>query len=204
LEGTNITSSVTVGLTYDSRNNRFNPSEGSKHSLSVEYAGLGGNVGFTKYLLETGWFFPLIKDTVGVLHGKTGYVSQHSGKLLPDYERFYLGGINSVRGYDWREIHVLDEEGFEIGGDKFIQFNIEYIIPLLKDQGLVSVLFYDAGNVYNNDENLDLGNLRTSVGFGFRWYSPMGPIRIEYGYKLDVKEGEDKGGRWEFSMGTAF
>ncbi|MFO7556876.1 MAG: outer membrane protein assembly factor BamA [Desulfobacterales bacterium] len=204
LEGTNITSSVTVGLTYDSRNNRFNPSEGSKHSISVRYAGLGGNVGFTKYLLESGWFFPLIKDTVGVLHGKTGYVSQNSGKLLPDYERFYLGGINSVRGYDWREINVLDEEGFEIGGDKFIQFNIEYIIPLLKDQGLVSVLFYDAGNVYNNDENLDLGNLRTSAGFGFRWYSPMGPIRIEYGYKLDVKEGEDKGGRWEFSMGTAF
>ena len=207
LEGTNITSSVTAGLTYDSRNRRFNPSEGSKHSISVEYAGLGGNVAFTKYLLESGWFFPLFKDTVGVLHGKGGYVSQGSGGILPDYERFYLGGINSVRGYDWREINVLVEEDgdiFEIGGDKFIQFNIEYIIPLLKDQGLVGLVFYDAGNVYNNDENLDLGNLRTSAGFGFRWYSPMGPIRIEYGYKLDVKEGEDKGGRWEFSMGTAF
>jgi outer membrane protein insertion porin family len=49
-----------------------------------------------------------------------------------------------------------------------------------------------------------MGNLRSSVGFGFRWYSPMGPLRIEYGHKLDVQEGEDSGGRWEFSMGSAF
>ncbi len=204
LEGTNITSSVTVGLIYDSRNRRFNPSEGSKNIISVKYAGLGGNIGFTKYLLETGWYFPLFKETVGFLHGKAGYVQENSGGILPDYERFYLGGINSVRGYDWREIHVFDEDGNEIGGNKFIQFNVEYIIPLLKDQGLVGVLFYDAGNVFNDDESIDLGTLRNSTGLGFRWYSPMGPIRIEYGYKLDVKEGEKRGGRWEFSMGSAF
>jgi len=75
---------------------------------------------------------------------------------------------------------------------------------LLKKQGLVGVLFFDTGNVFNNDESLDLGTLRKSTGFGFRWYSPMGPIRLEYGYKLDVKEGEEKGGQWEFSMGSVF
>lgn len=204
LEGTNITSAVTASLIYDSRDRAFNPTEGSKHSISIEYAGLGGNIAFTKYLADTGWYIPLFKETTGFLHGKTGYVKENSGGILPDYERFYLGGINSMRGYEWREIHVLDEEGNEIGGDKFVQFNVEYLIPLLKDQGIVGVLFYDMGNVFNDDESIDLGNLRSSTGFGFRWYSPVGPIRIEYGYKLDVKEGEEKGGQWEFSMGSAF
>jgi len=204
LEGSNITSSVTTSIIYDSRNRRFNPSEGSKHIASLKYAGLGGNVAFTKILAETGWYIPLVIDTVGFLHGKGGYVTQNSGGILPDYERFYLGGINSVRGYEWREIHVLDEDGNEIGGNKFVQFNAEFIIPLLKKQGLVGVLFYDTGNVYNDDESFDLSTLRNSTGFGFRWYSPMGPIRLEYGYKLDVKEGEEKGGRWEFSMGSVF
>lgn len=204
LEGTNITSSVTANITYDSRNRVFNPSEGSKHIATLKYAGLGGNVAFTKALAETGWYIPLVLDTVGFLHGKAGYVTENSGGILPDYERFYLGGINSVRGYEWREIHVLDEDGNVIGGNKFVQFNAECIIPLLKKQGLVGVLFVDAGNVYNDDESFDLGTLRKSTGFGFRWYSPMGPIRLEYGYKLDVKEDEDSGGRWEFSMGSVF
>ena len=204
LEGTNITSSITTGLTYDSRNRRFNPTEGSKHSVTLKYAGLGGNVAFTKLEAETGWFIPAVMDTVGFLHGKAGYVTENSGGILPDYERFYLGGINSVRGYKWREIHVLDKDGDTIGGNKFVLFNAECIIPLLKKQGVVGVLFYDVGNVFNDDEGIDLGTLRSSTGFGFRWYSPLGPIRFEYGYKLDVKEGEESGGRWEFSMGSAF
>ncbi len=204
LEGTNITSSITTSIIYDSRNRRFNPSKGSKHSATLKYAGLGGNVAFTKALAETGWYIPLVMDTVGFLHGKAGYVTENSGGILPDYERFYLGGINSVRGYEWREINVLDEDGNIIGGNKFVQFNAECIIPLLKKQGLVGVVFYDAGNVYNDDESIDLGNLRTSTGFGFRWFSPMGPIRLEYGYKLDVRDGEESGGRWEFSMGSVF
>ena len=204
LEGTNITSSITTNIIYDSRNRAFNPSEGSKHIATLKYAGLGGNVAFTKALAETGWYIPLIIDTVGFLHGKAGYVVKNSGGILPDYERFYLGGINSVRGYEWQEIHAVDEDGNIIGGNKFVQFNAECIIPLLKKQGLVGVLFVDAGNVYNDDESFDPGTLRKSTGFGFRWYSPMGPIRLEYGYKLDVKEGEASGGRWEFSMGSVF
>ncbi|MGA8178479.1 MAG: outer membrane protein assembly factor BamA [Desulfobacterales bacterium] len=204
LEGINITSSVTAGLTYDSRNRLFNPSEGSKHSIIVKYAGLGGNVGFTKVVAETGWYRPLPWNTVGFLHGKAGVVTRNSGGILPDYERFYLGGINSVRGYGWQGIHALDEDGNIIGGDKFVQFNAECIFPILKKQGLVGVVFFDAGNVYNDGESVDLSTLKDSIGLGFRWYSPMGPIRLEYGYRLSSEEDEGSGGRWEFSMGTAF
>ncbi len=208
LEGINVESSVTTGLQYDSRNSGFNATDGSKHSISVQYAGLGGDIGYTKYLAETGWFIPLFKDLVGVLHGETGYVTEHSGKTLPDWERFYLGGINSLRGFDWQDISPteINENGLEskVGGDKFIQFNLELKHPLVKDAGVWGVVFFDTGNVYNNDENFDLSNMRESAGFGFRWYSPIGPIRLEYGYILDPVEDEGEGGRWEFSMGGVF
>ena len=205
MEGTNVESSITTGLQYDSKNSNFNATEGSRHSISVQYAGLGGDIGFTKYLAETGWYIPLFKDLVGVLHGKTGYVNEHPGKTLPDWERFYLGGINSLRGFEWRDISPTETnaDGIEtkVGGDKFIQINIELKHPLAKDAGLWGVAFYDTGNVYNNDEDFDLSNMRASVGYGFRWYSPVGPIRLEYGYILDPVPGEGKGGRWEFTMG---
>lgn len=204
LKGTNITSSITTTLTWDSRNRRFNPSKGSKNTLMLEYAGLGGNIGFIKAVGETGWYFPIFRGTVGFLHGRAGYVSQNSGAILPDYERFYLGGMNSIRGFDWQGIYVLDEDGNIIGGDKFIQFNAEYIVPLLKTQGLVGLIFYDTGNVYNNGVSIDFGDLRSSVGFGFRWFSPMGPIRIEYGYRIQPMPDQEKGGQFGFAMGAAF
>jgi len=204
LEGTNVTNSISTTLRYDSRDRIFNPTEGSDHRITLEYAGFGGDIAFTKYLAETGWFIPLFKDTVGFLHGKIGFAKENPDGILPDYERFYLGGMNSLRGFDWHGIYVLDDDNNEIGGDKFVQFNVEYLIPLSKEAGIVGVIFFDAGNVYNENEDIDLSDLRESAGYGFRWYSPIGPIRLECGYILDPKEGEDKGGRWEFTMGAAF
>ena len=206
LEGTNATSSAGVALGYDSRDRVFNPTEGSKHNLSFEYAGLGGDIGFNKTIFETGWYFPLFKGFVGFVHGKTGFVNKNSDdKFLPDYEKFYLGGINSLRGFDFRGVHLTDinEEGEEVkvGGERMVQFNVELIIPLYQKLGLMGVVFYDTGNVY--DEKIDLGDMRESVGYGFRWYSPIAPIRIEYGHILDRREGEGEG-RWEFTMGGAF
>ncbi len=204
LEGTNIKSSISTALSYDSRDRTFNPTEGADHSISLEYAGVGGDIGFTKLQAELGQYIPLFWDTVGFLHAKSGYVRENSGGILPDYDRFYLGGINSMRGFPWRGIHATDEDGAEIGGDKYIQVNVEYLIPLIKQANVMGVLFFDTGNVYDNHEPYDVGELRQSAGFGFRWYSPMGPIRIENGYILDPKEGESRSGRWEFTMGAAF
>jgi len=202
MEGENVLSSISTTLRYDSRDRIFNPSEGQNHSISLEYAGIGGDIGFTKCLAETGWYIPLFWKTVGFLHGETGYVRETSGEKLPDYERFYLGGMNSMRGFDWQDIHVTDADGAEIGGEKYVQFNIEFIFPLIKKAGIVGVIFYDTGNVY--DGSIQLGDMRQSAGYGFRWYSPIGPIRLENGYILDPEEGEDTGGRWDFTMGAAF
>lgn len=202
LGGRNVESSVSLSLVYDSRNRAFNPSEGSTHKATVQYAGLGGNIGFTKFSAETGWYFPLFWKTVFFVHGETGYVIKNSGKDLPDYERFYLGGINSLRGFDWRDVSPVNADGIKTGGDRYVQFNLEYIFPIIEDAGFMGLFFYDAGNAYEGGP-IDFEELRESAGFGIRWYSPMGPLRLERGYILDRKPGEDSG-RWEFTIGGFF
>lgn len=208
LSGTNITSSLTGSLVYDSRDKRFNTTRGGKHSITAEYAGLGGTIGFTKIIAETGWFFPLFWKFVGFLHGKGGYVAQNSDMLLPDYEKFFLGGMNSVRGYEWqdlapKEINSAGQLAY-VGGEKYVQFNSELRFPLVEQAGVIGLVFFDAGDVYAQDETADFGNLRKSAGFGFRWYSPMGPIRLENAYIIDPRPWESSDGKWEFSMGAAF
>jgi outer membrane protein insertion porin family len=204
LEGFNIQSSMSASVQYDSRDRVFNPTEGADHSLTVEYAGLGGDIGFLKLIGDTGWYIPLFWETVGFVHGRAGVVRESADKILPDYEKFYMGGIRTLRGYDWQDISLLDEEGAKIGGEKFVQFNLEYIFPLVKKAGLSGVAFFDTGNVYASDEEMDLGSLFMSAGGGVRWYSPIGPIRLEWGYPLNPDEGMRNTGRWEFSMGGSF
>ena len=204
LAGINIASTIGTSVRYDSRNRAFNPEEGSDHSLNFEFAGLGGDIGFTKIVGETGWYFPLFWETVGFVHGRGGYVREISGKILPDYDKFYLGGINSLRGYDWLDISLIDEDGAKIGGEKFIQFNLEYIFPIVKKAGLSGVAFFDSGNVYASSENVDFGDLFISAGGGIRWFSPMGPIRLEWGYPINPDPGMRDTGRFEFAMGGAF
>ncbi|MFC1488641.1 outer membrane protein assembly factor BamA [Thermodesulfobacteriota bacterium] len=202
LEGENKTSSVSTGLNYDSRDRAFNATRGQKHSISLQYAGLGGNIGFTKAVGEAGIYIPLFWETVGFLHGAAGAVSRNSDKTLPDYDKFYLGGMNTVRGFDWRDISAYDEAGKKIGGEKMAYFNVEYVVPLLKKQGIVLVAFFDTGNVWLSND--DIPALRQGAGWGIRWYSPMGPLRLEQGYILDPKPGESTSGTWEFSMGGVF
>lgn len=212
-EGRYKESSVTTSIEYDSRDRAINPTEGSRHKLSFEYAGLGGDVGFAKTKAEAGKYFPLFWETVGFLHAEGGHVTEVDDKYLPDYEMFYLGGINSLRGFDWRDVSVIeeDEDGnrIKLGGEKYVQLNVEFIFPLIKNAGLRGLLFYDTGNVYARGENVDLGELRESAGFGIRWHSPLGPLRLERGYILDRKKDEDgnyieDSGRWEFAIGGAF
>ena len=98
--------SISTTLRYDSRDRWFDPTEGAVHAITFEYTGLGGNVGFTRTLLESGYYIPIRNRLVGFLRGRGGYIHEISGKKLPDYERFYLGGINTMRGFDYLSIGV--------------------------------------------------------------------------------------------------
>jgi len=219
LEGVNETSSSTVSIHYDTTDHPFNPTRGMDHSFSVEYAGgiLGGDIGFNKYRLKMSKYFPLFWHTVGLLHAEGGYVKEHSGEVIPDYELFHLGGINSLRGFEWEDLSPEEEiilsynaDGSKnsiitkVGGNKYVQFNVEFIFPILRQHGLVGLFFYDTGAVYKDNYRIQFDDLRESAGYGIRWFSPMGPIRLEHGYILDPVGDESSDGRWEFSIGTMF
>jgi len=145
-----------------------------------------------------------------MFHGRYGVGKGLRGDELPANEKFYVGGIYSVRGFDYgRATTKATVSGGNIvfgdllGADKELIFNLEYIVPLVKDARINGVLFYDAGSGFGKDDSISLSDLRTSVGAGFRWFSPIGPLRLEWGYNLDPQPGERQG-IWEFSIGTLF
>ncbi|MGD0274948.1 MAG: outer membrane protein assembly factor BamA [Syntrophales bacterium] len=198
-EGTTITSDVTVSLTRDTTDDPMFPSTGSRNSASIDYAGgiIGGDASFTRYSASSGWFFPLPLETVFSIRGRGGYIQGNQGKEVPIYERFYLGGINSIRGL--RSVGPEDPfTGDVIGGLTMLCFNTEFIFPLLKNAGLKGVIFFDTGNAWISGYHFN--DMRKTAGAGIRWYSPIGPLRLEYGFVLDPREG-DPSGRWEFTIG---
>ncbi len=197
--GTTVTSMASLSLSRDTSDDFIFPTRGSKNSLSAEYAGgpLGGDVGFVRYQLSSSWFYPLPWSTSVGLRGRIGYLEGVGDRKVPVYERFVLGGMNSLRGL--RSIGPVDAAtGDLIGGLTMFNANLEYIFPLIRDAGMKGVLFYDTGNAWLSGYNLD--DLRHTAGFGIRWYSPIGPLRLEWGYVLDRKEGESQS-RWEFTIG---
>jgi outer membrane protein insertion porin family len=216
LETSSTTSSIALQLTRNTTDYHLDPTSGMTNNLSLEFAGLGGTNKFIRYIGETRLFYPAFWGTVVSLHGAFGYI-QSLGNVPID-EKFYLGGINTLRGYNGRTVspfrRVLTpaaglptstvETIAYLGGDTEAYFNAEYQFPLIKDAGLKGVVFVDAGNAYDGLDQL-FTRVQVSYGFGFRWNSPMGPLRLEYGIPYNPREGLDKkSGRIEFSMGSFF
>jgi outer membrane protein insertion porin family len=196
------TSATSFVIRRDSRDSLFAATKGSDNSLSFEMAGLGGDTAFVRYIAETGWYFPLKWSMVAVSHARAGGMNKLSWGAMPAYELFYLGGIDTIRGFKYAEISPRDPNtGDRIGGNRFLQFNQELRFPLYKKLGLTGTIFFDAGNVYGPNEVGPF--LRTSVGAGFRWFSPMGPLRVEWGYNLS-KHPWERSSAWEFTMGGSF
>ena len=143
------TSATSFVIRRDSRDSLFAATQGSDNSLSCELAGLGGDTAFVRYLAETGWYFPFKWNVVGVLHARAGGMNKLSWGAMPAYELFYLGGIDTIRGFKYAEISPRDPvTNDRIGGTRFLQFNHEIRFPLYKKLGLTGTIFFDAGNVY--------------------------------------------------------
>ncbi len=199
--GKRITSAITPTIVRDSRDNFLDPSKGSRNELFVTFAGLGGDNDFIKTGVDSAWYFP-IKNTAIMVRGRFGYAQGIFGKQVPLYERFYVGGIYTVRGLDFGEAGPKDPSTHDpIGGTTQLIFNTEYIFPILAEMKLKGVVFADAGNSYENFQNF--GSLRYTSGTGIRWISPVGPIRIEWGYNLQKKPGESSS-KFEFAFGSFF
>ncbi len=200
-----LTSAVDLSLVRDTRDKLFSPTSGSRNSVSVEYAGgpLGGDAEFTKLEGSSSWYFPMVWSTVFHVKGAAGQAFENETNKLPVYEHFYLGGMNSIRGFQSNSISPLGTQGDKIGGDKMWYGNISIIFPLVKDMGIDGEIFHDFGNVYATDADWDFSDYKKTAGVGVMWASPLGPLRLALGFNLDKKDNEDSS-NWDFSMGGNF
>jgi len=200
-EGTHVTSLVSGVVSRDSRDSIQTPSKGGQVAWTTELAGLGGDHHYSKTTLFTTYFQPVWFGHILSGRAEGGYGFGFGDERLPVFERFFLGGPNSIRSFKTRQISPRDEFGTRIGGTTEVLGNIEYLIPLPFDVRLAA--FFDIGNVYGFKTKFDLSDLRKAAGGGIRWVSPFGAIRVDYGFNLDRRAGE-KAANFHFSVGSPF
>ncbi len=138
------------------------------------------------------------------LKGNLGYADGFSNKPLPFYKNFYAGGVNSVRGYRTSTIGPKDSNGDSMGGNHLFVANLAVLFPMPGTDGdrtLRMAAFLDQGYVGDDLDIID--QLRTSIGIGLNWYSPIGPIKLSYGFPLNPSN-SDRKERIQFSLGTVF
>lgn len=183
-ENFGVTRSITLGRVYDSRDNIYDPHEGKRIGYSVEWAGgMGGDFDFIKWNADWRYYFRAGGESVWALNLGAGYASGD----MPLSQRFTMGGSDTLRGY----------EDDQFRGNSMLKATLEYRFPIVKK--VQGVLFTDNGYAWDkrHEDEFDMGLLKNSYGVGLRINSPLGPVKLDYGY------GED-GGKFHFSFGGQF
>jgi len=217
--GSHIASVASVSLVRDTTDGSTTSmsTKGTVNTLGFAYGGgvLMGNDNFIRVTYDSSWYYRLIGDLVFHWHGQAGWVGKNlGGDSIPLGQRFYLGGSGTVRGYSQHKISPIDSStGDVIGGDKEAFTNLELIHPLSKKAGVFGSVFFDAGGTWNQGEMwfsntarrdpMPPAGMYKSVGVGLLWFSPMGPLKLEYGHGLD-KLYDSSNNKVEFNMGRTF
>lgn len=202
--GTFRNSELDLVLAYDTRDNIFEPNRGTRTAVDLAFAGLGGDTQFYRVVIDSGWYLPtpitLPSGPVVVgMRAMGGIVRGWGGKEVPVYERFFLGGPTTLRGFEARSVGTKSAAGNTIGGTSEVLFQAEVLIPIIARFRVA--FFFDAGNAWDNSaESFDL---RYDIGAGIRLFSPLGPLRLDYGYNLNRRSGE-KMGAVQFTVGSPF
>lgn len=182
-ENFGITRSITVGRIFDSRDNIYDPHEGKRIAYSLEWAGLGGDFDFTKFTADYRYYYRAGGESVWALNLGAGYADGD----MPLSQRFSMGGSDTLRGY----------EDDQFRGNSMLKATLEYRFPIIKK--VQGVLFTDNGYAWDkrHEDEFDLGLIKNSFGVGLRINSPLGPVKLDYGYG-------DDGGKFHFSFGGQF
>ncbi|MBM4128907.1 MAG: outer membrane protein assembly factor BamA [Nitrospira sp.] len=202
--GTVIISGITPGLIYDTRDNPFDPRKGVLSGISLKFTSplFFSESNFFKLTLQGSNFQSLTRWLVLAMSLRGGIAEGYSGTdELPIVERFFLGGRTTVRGYKQDSLGPKGADGNPTGGNAFLCGNLELRTYLGKGLGFVT--FLDGGNVWLKTNDVDLEDVKYTVGLGLRYSTPVGPIRIDYGHKLDREPGESRG-EIHFYIGHAF
>lgn len=210
-----ITSSVRLSLVRDRRNHRFEPTSGYYLSIASEFAGVGGDKEWLKNEFDTRFFKTIVGDLVFRSRLYSAKLEVVDGQKIPRSEKFYLGGARNLRGYNINDIGpkktILyakdadnikdDEKTFNVGSLFTAHTTLELEHPLAREAGLKWVLFYDAGVA---SDVSDLNKVYMDYGFGFRWFSPIGVLRFEFGFPVNPDSDQDDGSKFHFDIGQLF
>jgi outer membrane protein insertion porin family len=202
-EGERAKSAMTLSITLDTRDSYMDPTKGHKFTASVEAAGgpLGAETDFTKITSELRWFIPVTKKWTLMTRLEAGVVEEFGdSEIVPLFDRFFAGGSNSVRGYDYREVGPR-EDGDPIGGKTKMEGSLEISYPLIEI--IKGYMFFDFGQVWAEVEDFGQDKINTSAGVGVRMNTPIGPMRLDYGYPLNPDD-DQGGGQIHFTTGFSF
>lgn len=206
-EGKNRISKGILGLVYDRRDSAYNPTKGYLLAGSAEGASkfIDGTKEFTKYTANTAIYFTHFSKMVLELKGLAGAGDAFGASTkVPIYERFYAGGSETIRGYRERRIGPKDPNSDDpIGGEAIIVGNAEYTFPIY-EKFIKGAIFFDIGNIWAMSEDIGRGGFKSGAGVGARVKTPIGPLKLDYGYPLSNVAGERKKGRFHFTVSQGF
>lgn len=199
-----ILSFLDVGFQYKTTDDIFYPKQGQVNSFTWEFTPkyLGASVSYLRGLWENKYFYPLGRRVVLAWRNQLGYARPIlETPSVPVFKRFFSGGSYSVRGYAYRAISPRDEADNPIGGNSQWEGNVELRFPLFRS--FAGVAFYDYGEVFAETKYYSISRLKTTAGLGLRYETPIGPLRVDYGYKLKPFDGADRY-KIYVSIGQAF
>lgn len=206
-------SSIQLSLIHDKRNNIFEPTNGYYGSTSLEYTGLGGSMRWVKAEAEGRYYYPVWKDLILRTRVQAAQLFKTTEREIPRIEKFSMGGARNMRGFNIEDIgprrlarnkDTNELEMFNFGGLSQFLATLEFEHPLIKEAGLKWVVFADLGNVWDHGLGKDGDfRMRADYGFGFRWFSPIGVLRFEFGFPLNPTE-EEGGSQFHFDIGQLF
>jgi outer membrane protein insertion porin family len=206
---------LNLGWAHDTRDSTLFPNEGVYQRILAEIGLPGLDLEYYKLDYKHTWYQPINQFMTFSLNGEFGYGDTYGSKAFPYFKNYYVGGVNSIRGYDVSAVGKYEQPsdgnfGFFTGGTKRIVGNAEIYFPVpgMKDSSQLRLsTFVDAGNVYSSEQSVSLGDLRYSVGAGISWYSPFGPIKLVFAKALNPKvdaNNNDRTQMIQFQMGSQF
>jgi len=195
---------LTLGTARDSRDNLLVPTRGLYQRVFAEWALPVLDLRYYRLTYQHQRFLPITNRFTVAMNADFGYGNSYGGKPYPVFKNFYAGGIGSVRGYDTASLGPVDEFGTPLGGTRKFAAQVEALTPLPGGDRTLRIFgFFDAGQVWGEDQKVTFNSLRMSAGLGIAWISPLGPMKFSYAYPLN-NEPSDKIQRFQFQIGAGF
>ncbi len=203
--GRQSSTGIRTNIIRDTRDYFLDPRTGWRHSLGLDFATkvLGGTNYFYKIRVDSLKYTPLFFDIRHMIRGRFGFLEGLGGNPIPVPERFFVGGINTLRGFQFGRAGPVTVSNTPNGSSRQFIINNDLIFPISREAKVNGVLFFDYGTGYDSNDQFDFFDLRKTAGIEGRWISPFGPLRAAWGVNLDPRTGERRT-VFEFSVGNVF